>query len=285
MNIGLVLSGGMAKGAYQVGALKAINEFIPHNEITHISASSVGVLNGYAYAANKLETVEEMWTSLCTKNSRLIITTVLRSELLQKRIIDIYDDTDELPETFYCTLLDFTNKNVIYKDLAKIDKSQIRTHLKASVCMPIFNRAVKIDGNSCYDGATVDNIPVYPLIPHENLDYIICLYFDDVCYKFENNHFDDKIIKISFPNKSLLLQSVIFEESDIRKMIDDGYARTKEVLSTIFANGYQDTDAVLKANRERIKNSEKPSLRITGDVLITNLNKVTRKIAKREAKT
>ena len=46
MNIGLVLSGGMAKGAYQVGALKAINELFPKGSIKYISASSIGVLNG-----------------------------------------------------------------------------------------------------------------------------------------------------------------------------------------------------------------------------------------------
>ena len=33
MNIGLVLSGGMAKGAYQIGALRALNNFVPLNEI------------------------------------------------------------------------------------------------------------------------------------------------------------------------------------------------------------------------------------------------------------
>ena len=50
MNIGLVLSGGMAKGAYQVGALTAIKEIIPDGNIKYISASSVGALNSYAYA-------------------------------------------------------------------------------------------------------------------------------------------------------------------------------------------------------------------------------------------
>ena len=53
MNIGLVLSGGMGKVAYQIGALRALNEFIPLKEIKYISFASVGVLNGYAYATDK----------------------------------------------------------------------------------------------------------------------------------------------------------------------------------------------------------------------------------------
>lgn len=48
MNIGLVLSGGMAKGAYQIGVLRAISEYIPISEIKYISCESIGVFNGYA---------------------------------------------------------------------------------------------------------------------------------------------------------------------------------------------------------------------------------------------
>ena len=61
MNIGLVLSGGMGKGAYQIGALRALNEFIPLKEIKYISCASVGVLNGYAYATDNLDVAEDIW--------------------------------------------------------------------------------------------------------------------------------------------------------------------------------------------------------------------------------
>ena len=42
MNVGLVLSGGMAKGAYEVGALSAVSEFFTPNDIGYISAASIG---------------------------------------------------------------------------------------------------------------------------------------------------------------------------------------------------------------------------------------------------
>ena len=64
MNIGLVLSGGMAKGAYQIGALKALNHFIPLEEIKYISCASIGVLNGYAYATESLDRAEKMWKNI-----------------------------------------------------------------------------------------------------------------------------------------------------------------------------------------------------------------------------
>ena len=70
-------------------------------------------------------------------------------------------------------------------------------YLRASVAMPVYNHAVQIESTAYYDGAMIDNIPVYPLLKH-NLDYMICIYFDDICYKFENTYFDNKIVKISF---------------------------------------------------------------------------------------
>ena len=47
MHIGLVLSGGMGKGAYQIGALTAIDEFFNPSEFEYVSAASIGVLNMY----------------------------------------------------------------------------------------------------------------------------------------------------------------------------------------------------------------------------------------------
>ena len=70
MNIGLVLSGGMAKGALQLGALYALSEFIPLEEIKYVCCASVGTLNGYAYMTNKLEQAKKMWSELCNNGKK-----------------------------------------------------------------------------------------------------------------------------------------------------------------------------------------------------------------------
>ncbi|MBQ6893777.1 MAG: hypothetical protein IJN48_06175, partial [Clostridia bacterium] len=203
MNIGLVLSGDMAKGAYQVGALRALSNYIPLEEIKYISCASVGVLNGYAYATQNLDGAEKIWKSMCSNNSRMLISQVLKSSMLQRNISRIYNHNKALSSNFYCSLLDMSHKSLIYKNLAKVDHKNIPKYLRASVAMPIYNHAVKIGNTSYFDGAMVDNIPVYPLMKH-NLDYIICIYFDDTCYKFENTYFDNKIIKLTFPCDSRL---------------------------------------------------------------------------------
>ena len=64
MNVGLVLSGGIAKGAYQVGMLKAFRECLPANFFSCISTSSIGAINGYAYLTDQLDRAEEKWRSV-----------------------------------------------------------------------------------------------------------------------------------------------------------------------------------------------------------------------------
>lgn len=281
MNIGLVLSGGMAKGAYQIGALRALNNFIPLKEIKYMSCASIGVLNGYAYATENLDRAEQMWQSICSKDTRLVISQILRSSMLQQNIVNLYDSEKQISAAFYCSLLDLSHRNIVYKDLSTVDSNQIPLYLKASVAMPVYNRSVQLDNTSYFDGAMIDNIPVYPLLKH-NLDYIICIYFDDTCYKFENTYFDNKIIKITFPCESVLKQSVIFKQDSIDDMIKSGYDRTMYLLKAVFSEGYENLEYIYRTIDYMNRNNKNNSLRITGDVLVTNLNKITQRLTKRK---
>lgn len=281
MNIGLVLSGGMAKGAYQIGALKALEDFIPNSEIKYISCASVGVLNGYAYATGSLERAEQMWKGLCCGDTQYVITQVLKSGELQQNINELYDEEKSLSSAFYCSLFDFSNKNIVYKDLSKVQRDQITTYLKASVAMPIYNRSVRLDDISYFDGAMIDNIPIYPLSKYD-LDYIICIYFDDACYKFESSHLDSRIIKITFPSQSILKQSLVFDKNGIDNMIKSGYETARELLGSIFSNGYTDLDYIYSAINAANKSGKNTTLRITGDVIVTNLNKLAQRFSKRK---
>lgn len=281
MNIGLVLSGGMAKGAYQIGALRALNHFVPREEIKYISCASIGVLNGYAYATDNLDRAEHIWKNVSSDDTRILITQILRSSMLQQNIKSLYSPNKKLTSNFYCSLLDISHRNVVYKDLYTVDNKKIPLYLKASVAMPAYNRAVPLDNTSYFDGAMIDNIPVYPLLKH-SLDYIICIYFDDACYKFENTYFDNKVIKITFPCESVLEQSIFFNRDSIEDMIKKGYDRTMYLLKTVFAEGYDNLDYIYRTIDYMNQNNKCNSLRITGDVLVTNLNKIMQRLTKRK---
>lgn len=281
MNIGLVLSGGMAKGAYQIGALKALETFIPIDEIKYISCASVGVLNGCAFATGRLSQAEMMWRNVCTDDTRMIISQILRSSMLQQNIKNLFSSENELTHIFYASLLDFNHHTVVYKNLKSVKSGDLPKYLKASVAMPVYNRAVMIDGISYFDGAVADNIPVFPLLKHA-VDYIICIYFDDCSYIFENTFFDNKIVKLTFPCDSLLKQSLVLQSSSIDKMIEDGYNYTYHNLKTVFSEGYDNLNAVYQAIEYMNEKSKNARLRITGDVLVTNINKFVQKLTKRK---
>lgn len=58
--IGIVLAGGGAKGAYQVGCLRALRDAgLP--KPAAMSGTSVGAINGVMFALDKLETAETLW--------------------------------------------------------------------------------------------------------------------------------------------------------------------------------------------------------------------------------
>lgn len=279
MNIGIVLSGGMAKGAYQVGALKAISEFIPKDEIKYISCASIGVLNGYAYATDQLDRAEEIWRGLCPEGEKTFISRLLRSDIPRDSIKSLYDKNNLPKAKLYTTLLDVEHYSVVYKNLTSVESKYIPGYLAASVSMPVYNRAIRIDGVPYFDGAMVDNIPVHPLLKHR-LDYLICIYFDDVSYRFENSYFDNKVIKVTFPTDSLLKESLVLTRQGIDKMMKNGYEHTRHILKAVLYDGYEDVEAVYKAI-EYSCNGKPQKLRLTGDVLVTNLNKVAQKFATR----
>ena len=60
---GLVLEGGGAKGAYHVGAFKALKEL--GIEIGGIAGSSIGAINGAMMVQGNYELLEKVWYSLC----------------------------------------------------------------------------------------------------------------------------------------------------------------------------------------------------------------------------
>lgn len=72
MKLGVVLSGGGAKGAYEAGFLKALNEF--NIQPDAIAGTSIGALNGAIYSANKNTKeaaliLEKIWRDLANSSS------------------------------------------------------------------------------------------------------------------------------------------------------------------------------------------------------------------------
>ena len=64
INIGLVLSGGGSKGAYEAGVFKAIRELDIAKNISVISGTSIGTVNGLMFSMNDNNVIESSWASV-----------------------------------------------------------------------------------------------------------------------------------------------------------------------------------------------------------------------------
>ena len=281
MKIGIVLSGGMAKGAYQIGALKAIKEIIPSCHIKHISASSIGALNAYAYSANKLEQAEEIWKNTASQGSRAFITKMLRSSYLQQSISDICSENDCFDNDLYITLLNSKKMTVGYHNIRNVNPNLYKDYIKASVAMPIYNYPVQINGSRYYDGALIDNIPIFPFMKL-SVDLIICIYFDSYCYKFENEYLDNKILKLTFSKDKFFKESLVFEKDSIDYMISEGYKKTYSILSSVFSSGFDCTETIYQNIEYANAQAGNQKIRITDDLVATNLNKIAQKFTRRK---
>lgn len=281
MNIGLTIAGGMAKGAYELGALEALSQLIPLEQFSYVSCASVGTINGYCFCTGQLDLGRRLWEGMCAPGEKLFITQVLRDQRLQDSLTAMVETRLPLRTNLSTTLYNASRRTLVYKNLAAVDPALLRSYLQASVAMPIYNKAVSIGEEAFYDGAMIDNIPVFPLTEHE-LDYVICIYFDREVYRFETPEFDSRVIKLTFPVVNMVRQSVVFRKESVEEMLRVGREHALEALAPYFRNGWEDKDTVLAAIEEANQAGRTHPFRITGDLIVTNLNKVTSKFAKRK---
>ena len=145
----------------------------------------------------------------------------------------------------------------------------------ASVALPFVNKGIRIKNNIYFDGAFLDNIPVYPLLT-QNLDFIFCIYFDGWNYQFESQEFDKKIIKLHhFPKKGKL-DFAIYDSAKIDQMIDFSYAYTSDIIDKIFFSDNRN-DIYQRIHIQNIQTKN----RFTSEIVLTNLNRVMLKLSKR----
>ena len=182
----LVLSGGGAKGAYQIGAWKAL---IKNNlSITAVSGASVGALNAALIAQGDEETADKLWEKIridsvinipseLVSNGRLKITARAFTDL--KLLTSSWRnglllDSSPLKKLINNTLdEDLVRKRGIDLGLVTINRSTIRPveifidsiekglladYLFASASFPAF-RSAEIKGEKYIDGGLHDNIP------------------------------------------------------------------------------------------------------------------------------
>jgi NTE family protein len=160
--IGLVLSGGGARGFAHIGVIQALNESgIFPDVISGTSAGSiVGVLYADGYSPKEI-------LKLTNSNSRLhfIRPVVSKDGLLQiSGVVRILKESlraktfEELKIPLFVTATDLNNGRVDYFSSGELLKVII-----ASSSIPVLFKPVVIDNKYYVDGGVLDNLPIKPI--------------------------------------------------------------------------------------------------------------------------
>ena len=150
--VGLVLSGGGAKGAAEIGALKVIEQ--KKIKIDYIAGTSIGAIMGALYSAGYTPAeLEDIFAGLSNdqgKNSLYIRT--LLSSLLEAKGVSTFED---LKIPFRCVVADTQElKEVV------LSEGSVLEAIMASSAIPYIYSNVEIDGHIYVDGGFYNNLPV-----------------------------------------------------------------------------------------------------------------------------
>lgn len=197
---GIVLEGGGAKGAYQVGAWKALRE--TGVNIRGVVGSSVGSLNGVMMVLDDFAGAWDIWSRMDL--SRI---TTMEDEALEKaqekenhkrgkrwrrqvrhffgiRGMDITPLKQLLQEkvdedavrrsgkAFGLVTVSLTDRKAMRVFLEDIPKGQLHDYLLASCYLPVFKQE-KLHGKRYLDGGVFDNLPTSMLLDKGYQDIII----------------------------------------------------------------------------------------------------------------
>lgn len=185
---GLVLEGGGAKGAYHVGAFKALKEL--GFEIGGIAGTSIGAINAALMVQGDYELLEKIWNSLDSyelfeldektvvdlrnMNLQEINFSYLlhqSKEILNNRgldtskireLFDNYVDEEKIRSSnidFGIVTVDITDKKPLELYIEDIPRGKLNDFLIASANLPAF-RIDEMDGKKYLDGGFYNNLPI-----------------------------------------------------------------------------------------------------------------------------
>jgi NTE family protein len=262
--IGLVLAGGGARGAYQIGAWKALRELGIDHLISCYSGASVGSLNAALFAMDDYQLAYDVWMSLDKKSLFNVDQNIfkrLKDEKLSflnrgvydtKRLEELINDTIDcdvlrtkdvfVTTTFLgnekSTFFDLLRTNYLhyfksenqtkYQNLREItDDAIIKNTMLASCAIPVAFRPVQVGAETFYDGGIFDNTPYLPLIDM-GCDVIIIIDLFKISFSRKKEVDGVKLITVH-PKKSL--RGVLdFDQKYIKRRFELGYQDTMEVL-------------------------------------------------------
>lgn len=260
----IVLEGGGARGAYQVGVWRALDEAGIHYNA--VAGSSVGALNGAMMAMRRLEQAELLWKNIrfsqvmnvdddVMKNLFDLNLSAINFRELAKKAKDIlmgggfdigplkellaeHVDEQAIRESdveFFIATFSLTDRKELYLRARDIEPGAIDDMLLASAYYPAF-RNEPLGGKRYIDGGVQDVLPLTPLIDYGCKDIIAIRVFGLGIEKKIDIPEDVNVITIAPTQK---LGGMLNFDSDLsREQFRLGYFDGKRALYGLYGQKY-----------------------------------------------
>lgn len=250
----LVLEGGGAKGAYQVGAYRALQEV--GLEFDCFIGVSIGSLNGAMFASDKAELCEKLWLSLNLSEifgldqddlnrlyeeddfyERIAAGADLVKVLLDHRGLPVepmkelfcqFIDEEVLRQSskeFGLVTFNVTKRQGVELFLEDIPQGSLHDFLMASCYLPVFEMK-PIMGDYYLDGAFHDRLPISMV--EDFADEVVAIGLNPDKLRYKNMENKDRVTLIH-PSRSLG-KSLAFSPENARRNMDLGYEDTRIFL-------------------------------------------------------
>jgi len=199
---GLVLEGGGAKGAYQIGAWKALKE--AGVKIKGVAGTSVGALNGALICMDDIDKAEELWKNISYSKvmdvddkqmAMLFGEEEMQADLLRETLRDVFKmlgdggaditplrrliteniDEEKIRSSaldFYSCTYSITDRKEMNVDMKAVPKGQMIDMLLASSYLPVFKNQ-RLHGKKYMDGGLTNVLPVNALLERGYQDLIL----------------------------------------------------------------------------------------------------------------
>lgn len=280
LRIGLVFSGGFAKGAYEIGFCKAIMEYTKMDNIKAVSGASIGAINAYGFINNKFEYLCKVWKSLEFRSAKEFFVKSDKRKVIYDYITDMQlDEIKKSEAACYINYIKVPNITLCYKNVNNESSEIQNDFLKASISVPGLYNPILVKEDYYVDGAFLDNTPISPLA-NENLDLIFVLRFDHASEEYNDLNTNAAIIEIVFEDDKKLKDYFYFNSSLTNRLIEQGYKKSKDILEVVFKYG-ENIEYIKSIAKIYNQESRKNLIPKSGEELVNKMNKL-RKIFKNE---
>jgi len=280
---GIVLEGGGAKGAYQIGVWKALLEC--GVKIKGIAGVSVGALNGALMCMGNLDKAIDIWKNISYSkimnvndmNMEKIMGRRFKEISLQeirrqsikfiseggfditplRQLIEENVDEQAIKASNMELILgtfSLTNLKEIEISVNEIEEGNLKDYLIASASFPLFKNT-KLNGKKYLDGGIINNVPIDMLINRGYKDIIVVRIYG-IGLEKKVKIPEDVNVTVIAPGK-YLCNVLEFNPKKAARNINLGYYDALRMLKSLDGRDYYISDHQVNADGEFINNEEK----------------------------